>query len=140
MNIKYRIISVDEASHSFVVRYFTDTLSEFDLIGQFESEGKPLLAEDGTPARCRSDVNLTMYKTDATSEEIDTMIQQAAPAEWLRLLSDVKANTATNAMSLIKNKMTETKEFVHVPPAPVIPPVEVDVATLIENLKAENNA
>jgi hypothetical protein len=67
MNIKYKIVEVYDADRSFVVRYYTDIVTEEDL-ASFRDEDDKIL-------RARSDVSITIYNHEATAEELETLIQ-----------------------------------------------------------------
>lgn len=115
MDIKYRIISVDEKDHSFVVRYYTDILTEDMLTSFFNDDGSIQRGADGKPVRCRSDWSLTVYNVNATHEEIESQIKSAAPAEWFRILEHANENDTTNAINNVKEKLDKEHNFTHEP-------------------------
>lgn len=68
MNIKYRILRVNEADHSFVVRYFTDTLTEDLLANYFDGEGNIIRDANGYPVACKTDTNITIFNNPTPSQ------------------------------------------------------------------------
>lgn len=114
MNIKYRVIEVHEKEHSFVVRYYTDLLTEDMLAIQKDGDGNVL--------RCRSDYSLTIFDPEATVEEIEKQIQMSAPAAWFKMLETaLTAQGNTPGIVSVKSKLNIEHEFEHVP-APVYQP------------------
>lgn len=115
MNIKYRIISVNEADHSFVVRYYTDVVSEFDLSADWNRDGTPILGEDGKPRNCRTDYNITLFNVEADQEEIEKQIQYNAPVDWLKLQEEVYSKPKTKSLTSILDNLHKEKSFEHKP-------------------------
>lgn len=116
MNIKYRILSIDEKEHAFIVRYYTDILTEDYLTAFYEDDGSIKRGPDGTPSRCRSDYNLTIFNVNATAEDVENLIKQSAPVEWFAMLEHVKQNEMTPALHSLKSKLDKEHEFEHKPP------------------------
>ena len=111
MKIHYRILSVYEPEHSFVVRYWTDNLSELSLSTEVSRDGTPLLTDGGWPVKCRTDVNLTLYNNMMpTADAINEIIKIHAPIDWFILMENLQdANVATSlesAVSMIGTKNT----------------------------------
>ena len=52
MNLKFKILSVDEPEQSMVVRFYTDKITEQMLASQVDAQGNVLC--------CRTDMNITM--------------------------------------------------------------------------------
>jgi hypothetical protein len=75
MTVYYRVLSVDDKEHTFVVRYWTDKLSEIDL------KVDPRDHED-PPIKCRTDYNITAWEHDMTPDELHEQIVQSAPKQW----------------------------------------------------------
>jgi|688.fasta_scaffold00037_72 hypothetical protein len=90
MKINYRVLNIDEAQHSIVVRYWTDKITEEMLASEYESNGKIRLSRHGWPTRCVTDYNLTFYENNIpTEEEVDFFIKKNAPVNWLKLREEV---------------------------------------------------
>ena len=104
MNIHYRILKVDPASHGISVRYFTDKVTETDLANSLNADGSVILNADGYPLTTRTDVMLSVYQTPTPSdEEIEKLIMLNAPTQWLKLQEDiVDANIDTKMRSVRK--------------------------------------
>lgn len=118
MNIKYRIIEVHQKEHSFVVRYYTDLITEDMLACQFNEDGSIMRNVYDAPIRCRTDYNLTMFNDHASEEDIDQQIRQAAPAEWLRIQEANMQRTTDNmtpALGRALAKINIDHEFEHIP-------------------------
>lgn len=112
MNIHYRIVKVDPAAHGVLVRYWTDKVTEMDLAGPMDADGKPLLNADGYPIGCRTDVLLTVYDTPTPSpEELDKRIMMSAPTDFLKLQEDIQDNNVDTSMKNVRNLVGDSKEF-----------------------------
>ena len=84
MNVHSRIISYNNDDNSFVVRYWTDVISEMTLASFFDNQNRVVMDSNGYPQRCRTDYNITIYnKPDPTKEDIDKLIKNQAPKQWL---------------------------------------------------------
>lgn len=116
MNIHYKIVSINQEDHSFIVRYWTDIISEDFLANEFDENNEIKRREDGSPTRCRSDVNLTLYKVDATEVEIDLLIRENAPKEWLETLEKVQDPKIDTSMEKLNKKIGVVKIFESVTP------------------------
>ena len=71
MQVKYRIINVDAAQHSIVVRYFTDTITEDMLASSKDVDGVIERTSDGYPVKCQTDYNINVWKTDPSPTQED---------------------------------------------------------------------
>ena len=134
MIIKYKIISKDEANHSMVVRYFSDTHGEdFFAIDKFA--GPIARNDDGTPVRCTTDYNLTMYQTPSLSgQALHDYIISCAPAAYLKLLDDVDNPEIDTTMADINANIGKTFEVEYVEPEVVSPtPVASTTASKLES-------
>jgi len=86
MEIKYKIIETHPQLHSVVVRFYTNLLTEQLLCTYRDSEGKPILGENGEIVRCKYDLNLTFYQLPIpTGADLKTFILQYAPTQALDL-------------------------------------------------------
>lgn len=116
MNLHYRILSVDEDEFSFVVRYFTDELSEFDLRSDPADLTDP-------PVRCRTDYNLNLWR-EMTEEQLHQHIAQSAPVFWLSRKERAKAKSVEYVQSLASAKAAMGGTFTR----PVLPSGAVDMS------------
>ena len=106
MKIYYRIISVDKKEHSAVVRYFTDKITEDSLASSFNDDGSIVRTESGYSARCRTDVNITIFDSDFSPEQIDSHFQSSAPAAWFELQEKtIEKDTTTLLTHLVPGKV-----------------------------------
>jgi hypothetical protein len=106
--IKYRIIDVNESEQTITVRYWTDFLSEEDLA--YDANRNP----DGTPVRCRTDYNFSLWDMYKTEEDIEALIVNSIPIDWFKLQYKVKSpqidNTINGTMACVKNLINKTFE------------------------------
>jgi hypothetical protein len=112
MNIHYRIIKVDPASHGIVVRYFTDKVTEMDIANSLNADGSAILNADGYPLSTRTDVMINIYDTPAPSnEELEKRIMMSAPVDWLKLQEDIIDPDIDTKMSEARNLTGESKSL-----------------------------
>ena len=112
MNIHYRIIKVDPASHGIVVRYFTDKVTEMNLANSLNPDGSAILNADGYPVSTRTDVMVNIYDTPAPSnEEIEKRVMMSAPVEWLKLQENIKDPGVDTKMTEVGNLTGESKSI-----------------------------
>lgn len=91
MNLKFKIISVDEAEQSIVVRFYTDKITEEMLASQVDRDGNIL--------RCRTDVNITFpdAETRPKGDALEDYILRQAPVHFFNLkeqVADSKVDTS----------------------------------------------
>lgn len=124
MEIKFKILEIDNNQHSIVVRYFTDYFTEDNLASSFTTDqsGQPVIDRrpDGSPIRCQTDYNINIWKAVPTPTEKDIIAaaQQGAPYDWFNLKYDVinpnVDTTLSNAIPLIGNVFTCTKPITYI--------------------------
>lgn len=111
MKIRYKILSVDQKEMSYVVRYYTDFLSEDDLATSFDIDGDIIRDSNGFPIRCRTDFNYSiMTVNDVTAENVNRRIITGAPALWFEMQEKIKSNSAP-ALSNVTILMNTVHEF-----------------------------
>lgn len=119
MPIKYRILSVDDNERSFVVRFFSDELSEEELASHFDRDGKPILGEDGKPVRCRTDINMTLYNDeDIDEDKVKEMITRGAPRAWFELKTKAKDKFIPKPSDALSKIVGKDEDVGEVPPRP----------------------
>jgi hypothetical protein len=112
MNLHYRIVKVDPASHGVLIRYWTDIVTEMDLAGPRNPDGTPQLNADGYPLATQTDVFMSLYDTPTPSpEELDARIKMQAPVDWLRLQENIKDNNVDTSMDNIRPLTGEEVSF-----------------------------
>lgn len=112
MKLKYKIINVDEKEHSIMVRYYTDVITEDFLANMFDEHGQIVRNEDGSPKVCRTDSHFNIWQTPSpTHEELEKLIINAAPVEWLKLQESIKNPEVDTSLSSIKFKVGVETEF-----------------------------
>ena len=112
MKINYRILNVEEAQHSMVVRYWTDKVTEEMLAVDFEPNGKVRLTRNGYPVRCITDYNLTFFENiSPTEEEVEHYIMKNAPSAWLKLKEEVLDPNVKTNLQVVKDLINIEKSF-----------------------------
>lgn len=96
--IKYKIIEVDEAQHSIVVRYYTDIITE-------EMLATDIL--DGIIRRCRTDYSIDLPIPAPTGAELDKFISLRAPIDWLTAQEAVKDPEINTTLDHIKSLINQ---------------------------------
>ena len=108
LNIKYKIVEIDEAGQLMVVRYWTDWLTEEELAS--DSNRNP----DGTPVRCRTDYSINVWDSLRNEKDIHDFIINTMPIDWFKLQYVVKNpnidHTVNGRLSHIKDLLNKTFE------------------------------
>lgn len=103
MNIHYKIVEVWPQDHLIVARYWTDVVSE-----EFLDSNPSQKLEDGSPARCRSDVAITIPIPEPQPEELEKLILSNAPIQFLKTLEQVQNPSINTSMSNIMSLKGKT--------------------------------
>jgi hypothetical protein len=112
--IKYKIIEVNQAEHSIVVRYYTDTVTE-------ESLATDVL--DGVIRRARTDYSIDLPIPTPTGADLEAIIMAVAPTKWLterELLADTSNPVSMDDLVALVGVETACE-----PPAPIAPDAAV---------------
>jgi hypothetical protein len=108
MNIHYKIVEVWPSDHLIVARYWTDEITEEFLASDTNRK------DDGTPVRCRTDISINLPIPEPTPQEIDVIIKNTAPINFLESLEKIKnpdINTDMgNRISIINVQKTITAD------------------------------
>lgn len=114
INLKYKIVERHDEHHSIVVRYWSDIVAEEDV--RFSSESLP----DGSPVRCKTDLNIVITENINTEEELEKFIINHAPIHELKQEERKKTSNTTVIMSVVNSFMDKTheKEIDLTPPPP----------------------
>ncbi len=133
MLLKYKILAVDEADQSLLVRYYSDVSPEEELV----SERGP----DGSIVRGRCEYALTVYDRSilATEETVHEFIMTQAPLEWLQMKKESKEKEPDMKMPVPK-QMVGREVVVDVgdkrhPDTARIPRPVIDVAALVAEVE-----
>ena len=136
MNIHYKIIEVWPNDHLFVVRYYTDTLTEEMLISVNDSNRRA----DGSPMRCRTDVAIDMPIPALEGKALDDLILYNSPISFLRKMESVLDPNIDTAMSgvigLVDKTVTKSTEELLAQKTDVL--TDNDIKNLIESLSKDN--
>lgn len=136
MHLKYKIVEVWPNDHTIVVRYYSDTISELELMSA------PGLREDGTPIRCRTDVSLSIPIPEPSEEELKKIILFNCPIGFFETQEKIKDPTVNTAMSVSTSllnveKTTTIEEINALRTPPVVqeqPLSDAEIEELIQNL------
>lgn len=146
MKIYYRILGVDEAEQQFNVRYWSDSFPEdalaIDFVYPAGKDRQVKRNEDGTPTRCRTDFTLTLWKNDATEEDIRKQIIQSAPISWFSMKEKVKRPDIDTSMNNV-HTMPREGSFDDTDLEQEFGPRELseaDIDKLLEEIKKKQNA
>ncbi|NDB60115.1 hypothetical protein EB001_16940 [bacterium] len=112
MKINYRILSVDESEHTFVVRYWTDIITEESLATHFTFSGDIVMTPNGYPERCRTDYNLNFYNnSNPSTNDVITIIKSSAPVKLLYVKEQLQLSNTQYNMSNVYNLVNITNSF-----------------------------
>lgn len=110
MNFKYKIIERHPELHSIVVRYYSAAVSE-EYLANKDSEGNPILKEDGTFQRCKYDLNIQLWKVPPpTGTELHDRIVELAPTAGLDLLAKVLDPATDTSLSTVESLVGQETE------------------------------
>jgi hypothetical protein len=100
MEIKYRLIDTFPDEHQVLVRFFTDTLPEDQLVSAWKADGV-------TPDRYRTDYLITLPVPAPAGADFDAFILRHCPVYWFDLKEKI-ANPAvdTSLQDIDANKGT----------------------------------
>jgi hypothetical protein len=87
--IKYKIVEVNQAEHSIVVRYYTEKITETMLATD---------TLDGVIRRCRTDYSMDLPIPAPEGAELEQFIMLRAPADWLASME--KMNDTASPVSM----------------------------------------
>lgn len=102
MRLKMKVISVDEAEQSLIIRFYTDKITEAMLANAWDEKGNVI--------RCRTDMNVTIMnvRDRPKGESIEEfVIRRYAPMAWLAMKEDV-------ADPAVDTSMADLRQFVGV--------------------------
>ena len=105
MNINYKIIEVWPNDHQIVVRYTTDVVAEEDVVSHRN--------ESGEITRCRTDVSITLPIPTPTGNELDRIIMEKAPIDFLKTKEAVLDSNVDTSLASIQSllNVTNTKSL-----------------------------
>lgn len=146
MEVKFKIIEMHPDQHSMVVRYWTDLFTQDDLATSisWDEAGNKIIErrEDGTPARCQTDVNINIWQVPAPdSNTIIQIANNTAPYDWFALkhaVADPQVDTTMSNVSAVMNtEYVAQRPIIEVPAAQTVPQetlTEEEIAALINSL------
>lgn len=140
MTIKYKIIGLNEDTHSVIVRYYTDTVTEEMLASNAHRD------DNGIPVRCRTDTSITLPEPLPSQKKIHEFILSCAPVAGIKLFekmtTDKKAIKKFSGLKKLLNKEysateDEYEELMSPKQAPGMPTElsEEEIKKLLESTK-----
>lgn len=115
MNLKFRIIDVNEEEGSVVVRYYTDTQTEDELASLFDEDGDIIRTEEGYPVRCRTDMNVNIFDLqnidNLNLDSIKETLIRPTPLEWFELQEKIKDPNFETKFNNLKSEIGKTYEY-----------------------------
>lgn len=103
MLVKYKIVEVWPQDHLIVARFWTDKISEEDLLYSRD--------ENGNITRCRSDVSISVPIPEPSEEELKKLILSHVPTAFLETLEAVKDETVDTSLSKATNLLNIVGEI-----------------------------
>lgn len=107
--IKSKVVEINTAEHSIVVRYYSDVITE-------EMLATDIL--DGVIRRCRTDMSIDVPLPAPTGDALTALIDQSAPKKWLE--TQAALLDATLDTSLAEFQALLNVEKVIAEPAPQV--------------------
>jgi hypothetical protein len=101
--MRYKIVEVNAAEHSIVVRYYTDTITEAMLASQTDDAGNIL--------RCRTDYNITLPIPTPEGAALEDFIIARAPVQWLQTMEAVQNDAVDTSLSTVTALLNVEKTF-----------------------------
>jgi len=103
--IKYKIIEIDETRFTFVVRYYTDLITEESLSTD---------TRNGVVRRCVTDYNIDLPLVPPVGDELHEFIMSKAPTRWfnkMETLLDPQVRAGLQVLTPLLNiEETENRE------------------------------
>ena len=112
MKIYYRVLAITDDEHSIEVRYWTDNLKEDDLVTDFDENDKPILNTKGYPARCRTDVNITLWDNKIPNvKTLEKIIKNNAPVHWFKLKNIISKKDGSLDLNAANELLGQERSF-----------------------------
>ena len=108
MQVKYKIIGVDDAEHQIKVRFFTDALPESELVSAWAPDGV-------TPAAYRTDFAITLPVPRPA--DLDAFVMAHCPAGWFDLKAKVADPAVNTSLADLKAEQGTVKVLTFTAPA-----------------------
>jgi hypothetical protein len=130
MIIRYKIVEVWPQDHLIVVRFWTDKISEEEIVYSRD--------ENGNITRCRSDVSISIPIPEPSEEELKKLILSKVPTDFLKTLEAVKDDTIDTSLSTattllnIESEISANAIVEMLQPAPSQVDSEVPISSLTD--------
>lgn len=108
MQVKYKIIGVDEPEHQLKVRFYSDVLPESALVSAWMPDGT-------TPAAYRTDYAITLPVPRPA--DLDAFIMAHCPAGWFDIKAKVADPAVNTSMADLVAEQGVEKVLTFTPPA-----------------------
>lgn len=125
MNLKYKIIEVHPETHSIVVRYYTDLVTEAVLASQ--------VTADGVIIRCRTDQGIELPVPAPTGAALEAFITARAPRALLEMQETLLNNPVDTSLDTLTDLIGVEVTPAELPTLPDTIPVVVlpDTTTVV---------
>ena len=131
MDIKYKIVEVHPKDHLIVVRFYTDTFTEESLVVQRK--------DDGSIARCRTDISLSIPIPEPSEEDLHKLILSYCPVSFFETQEKIHNPEIDTSMSSLIAKLNQVNTISSDDVKDLVNPVktltDADVQQLLEQLK-----
>ena len=119
INIKYKIVGTFPAEHQVMVRFYSDTLPESELVSAWMPDGV-------TPARYRTDYLITLPVPTPVGAALEAFIMRHCPVTWFDLkakIADAAVDTSMSALvaSVGVERAVAVDTSPQAPSAPAVP-------------------
>lgn len=82
MEVRYRIIQLNESDHTMVIRYFSDLITEDFLANDFNEDGSIRRCHEGYPTRCRTDFCISVPIAKPNQRDLEHICNLYCPWGW----------------------------------------------------------
>jgi dTDP-4-amino-4,6-dideoxygalactose transaminase len=131
MIIKYKIVELYEDNRTMVVRYYTELLSEQELVSV------PNPNDETKPFRCKTDVSISIPIPEPSEKELVKLILSNAPIKALETFEKLKLEPEIKALptvvGLLNIEQSKTKEEMIELLQPVI--TEEKIKEIVDQIK-----
>jgi hypothetical protein len=137
VNIHLKIINHILEEHSVIFRYYTDIIDE-EFLAVHDGMGNINRLQDGSPARCTTDVNINIFDTTISSEDdVKNYIIKNCPPNitWFELKEALHKKELESSKQVLSSM--EGKTFTFTKEELTINTNQVDIEKLLDQLLAD---
>lgn len=101
MELKYKIVSIDETEHSAVVRFYTDVVTEEMLATERDAQGNI--------TRTRTDYHINLPHPLPADDELHDFFLRHAPVQWFHLKEKIADPNVDTSLARLRVKVGSEK-------------------------------